>query len=258
MMTLPSFRAIGIARGVARGRQRAAARPTKTHTSRPATWRKTTPSGGWYDLAGRRRFRRHFHRRLPVRRRHRPGRRFGRWPRRPTIRRAASPTAWRRAPRTVDADAGGDRLFRPWHDGRDQRADPASRRAHRADHHRRGFATCWRSAGRSGPTSTTCRSTSRRCWCRATCGSRCRSACATTARIETPLDEAAFRTAVRRLRAAGVQAVAVCFLYGFVRTDHEADRAPHPGARSFPKPSPASRTRSRPSFANSSACPPRW
>src|SRR5580700_6154255 len=39
--------------------------------------------------------------------------------------------------------------------------------------------------------------------------------------IEIPLDEAAFRAAVRQLRAAGVQAVAVCFLYGFVRTDHE-------------------------------------
>jgi N-methylhydantoinase A len=39
--------------------------------------------------------------------------------------------------------------------------------------------------------------------------------------VEIPLDEAAFRAAVRQLRAAGVQAVAVCFLYGFVRTDHE-------------------------------------
>jgi len=39
--------------------------------------------------------------------------------------------------------------------------------------------------------------------------------------VELPLDEAAFRAAVRQLRAAGVQAVAVCFLYGFVRTDHE-------------------------------------
>ncbi len=39
--------------------------------------------------------------------------------------------------------------------------------------------------------------------------------------VETPLDEAAFRAAVRRLREAGVQAVAVCFLYGFVRTTHE-------------------------------------
>lgn len=40
--------------------------------------------------------------------------------------------------------------------------------------------------------------------------------------VETPLDEAAFRAAVRRLREAGAQAVAVCFLYGFVRTEHEA------------------------------------
>jgi N-methylhydantoinase A len=40
--------------------------------------------------------------------------------------------------------------------------------------------------------------------------------------IETPLDEAAVRDAVRRLRAAGVKAVAVSFLYGFVRSEHEA------------------------------------
>jgi N-methylhydantoinase A len=40
--------------------------------------------------------------------------------------------------------------------------------------------------------------------------------------VEVVLDEAAFRAAVRRLRAAGVQAVAVCFLYSFVRPAHEA------------------------------------
>ncbi len=40
--------------------------------------------------------------------------------------------------------------------------------------------------------------------------------------VEMPLDEAALRGAVRRLRAAGVQAVAVCFLYSFVRPAHEA------------------------------------
>jgi N-methylhydantoinase A len=39
--------------------------------------------------------------------------------------------------------------------------------------------------------------------------------------VEVPLDEAAFRAAVRILRAAGVQAVAVCFLYSFVRPAHE-------------------------------------
>ena len=39
--------------------------------------------------------------------------------------------------------------------------------------------------------------------------------------VETELDEAAVRTAVRSLKAAGVKAVAVCFLYGFVRTEHE-------------------------------------
>jgi N-methylhydantoinase A len=40
--------------------------------------------------------------------------------------------------------------------------------------------------------------------------------------VEVPLDEAVFRAAVCRLRAAGVQAVAVCFLYSFVRPAHEA------------------------------------
>jgi N-methylhydantoinase A len=52
--------------------------------------------------------------------------------------------------------------------------------------------------------------------------------------IETALDEAAFRAAVRRLREAGVQAVAVCFLYGFVRTDHE-ETAWRILAEDFPK-----------------------
>ncbi len=39
--------------------------------------------------------------------------------------------------------------------------------------------------------------------------------------VETKLDEAAFRLAVRRLKAANVDAVAVCFLYGFINTAHE-------------------------------------
>lgn len=39
--------------------------------------------------------------------------------------------------------------------------------------------------------------------------------------VETKLDDAAFRDAVRLLKAAGVQSVAVCFLYGFINTAHE-------------------------------------
>jgi N-methylhydantoinase A len=39
--------------------------------------------------------------------------------------------------------------------------------------------------------------------------------------VEVPLDEAAVRAAVRFLRQEGVEAVAVCFLYGFVSTAHE-------------------------------------
>jgi N-methylhydantoinase A len=40
--------------------------------------------------------------------------------------------------------------------------------------------------------------------------------------VETKLDEQTVREAVRTLRDASVEAVAVCFLYGFVRTEHEA------------------------------------
>ncbi len=42
--------------------------------------------------------------------------------------------------------------------------------------------------------------------------------------VEVALDEAALREAARTLRAAGVEAVAVSFLYGFVRPEHEARR----------------------------------
>ncbi len=39
--------------------------------------------------------------------------------------------------------------------------------------------------------------------------------------VERPLDEQAVRAAARRLKEAGVEAVAICFLYGFVRPEHE-------------------------------------
>jgi N-methylhydantoinase A len=39
--------------------------------------------------------------------------------------------------------------------------------------------------------------------------------------VETVLDEQAVREAARALRASGVQAVAISFLYGFIRPDHE-------------------------------------
>ena len=41
-------------------------------------------------------------------------------------------------------------------------------------------------------------------------------------RIETPLDEAAVRDAARKLNAAGVKAIAICFLYSYVDPRHEA------------------------------------
>jgi len=40
-------------------------------------------------------------------------------------------------------------------------------------------------------------------------------------RVETALDEQAVREAARALREAGVQSVAICFLYSFIRPEHE-------------------------------------
>ena len=42
-----------------------------------------------------------------------------------------------------------------------------------------------------------------------------------TGAVDTPLDEARMRAAARALKAAGVKAVAVSFLYGFIRPEHE-------------------------------------
>ncbi|OYX43964.1 MAG: methylhydantoinase [Rhodobacterales bacterium 32-67-9] len=42
-----------------------------------------------------------------------------------------------------------------------------------------------------------------------------------TGEIETPLDEEAVRVAARALKDAGVEAVAICFLYAFVNPTHE-------------------------------------
>src|SRR5882757_441706 len=40
-------------------------------------------------------------------------------------------------------------------------------------------------------------------------------------KVDTPLDETRMRAAARALKAAGVKAVAVSFLYGFIRPEHE-------------------------------------
>jgi N-methylhydantoinase A len=42
-----------------------------------------------------------------------------------------------------------------------------------------------------------------------------------TGEVDTPLDEARMRAAARTLAAAGVKAIAVSFLYGFIRPEHE-------------------------------------
>ena len=124
---------------------------------------------------------------------------------------------------------------------------------------RRASATCWRSAGRSGPTSTTCRPTSRRRWCRATCAWKCRSACATTARSSRRWTRTRCAPPRGGCAQAGVEAVAVCFLYGFIRPEHE-QRA---RARILREEMPGRlrqrcATRSRRNSASSSGCRPRW
>src|SRR5215469_9267375 len=45
-----------------------------------------------------------------------------------------------------------------------------------------------------------------------------------TGAVETPLDVAAVRAAAAKLREAAVAAVAICFLYSFVRPEHERKR----------------------------------
>ncbi|HVH79516.1 MAG TPA: hydantoinase/oxoprolinase family protein [Stellaceae bacterium] len=52
--------------------------------------------------------------------------------------------------------------------------------------------------------------------------------------VETALDEDAVRAAVRELRAASVKGVAICFLYSFLDTGHEA-AARHIVAEEFPE-----------------------
>ena len=58
-----------------------------------------------------------------------------------------------------------------------------------------------------------------------------------TGEVDTPLDEARCAPPRGRLKAAGVQAVAVCFLYGFVRPDHEKRARRASCARRCPTPS---------------------
>ncbi len=70
-----------------------------------------------------------------------------------------------------------------------------------------------------------------------------------TARVEI----AARRGGVPRRRArscatAGVQAVAVCFLYGFVRTDARGSAPRASSPRNSPRPSPAPRHEVAPEF----------
>ena len=54
------------------------------------------------------------------------------------------------------ATAAGDRPRAAWHDGRHQPDPGRQDRAHRAGDHRRAFATCWRSAGRTFRARPTC------------------------------------------------------------------------------------------------------
>ncbi len=76
--------------------------------------------------------------------------------------------------------------------------------------------------------------------------------------VEIPLDEAAFRAAVRQLREAGVRSGRGMFPVWVRPHRPRGNRASHPGSRTFPKLSPVSPTRLHPSSGNTSGCPPRW
>ncbi len=73
-----------------------------------------------------------------------------------------------------------------------------------------------------------------RTWCRAICVLEVPERVRHDGSVEITLDRLRSRAAVRQLRSAGVEAVAVCFLYGFVRTAH---RKPPPASwqKGFPE-----------------------
>ena len=110
---------------------------------------------------------------------------------------------------------------RPRHHHRRQHDDRDERRGDGADHHRRATATRSRSGAAtrraSGIRPSRRRSRSRR----AAAASACPSGSTSAARVVTPLDEAAVRHAVQRLRKQGVESIAVCLLFSFINPAHE-------------------------------------
>ena len=138
-------------------------------------------------------------------------------PRRRTIRRAASPRVSPKASARVGARAGGDRLFRPRHHGRDQRADPASRRPKTGLITTDGFRDLLEIGRQKRPDLYDLQADKPPALVPRDLRLEVPERVRHDGSVEIPLDEAAFRAAVRSLRDAGVQAVAVCFLYGFVR-----------------------------------------
>ncbi len=151
-----------------------------------------------------------------------------------------------------------DRLFRPRHDRRHQCADPAPRRPHRADHHRRVPRPAGdRAAEASRPVRHPGRQAARPRQPRPAAGGA-----GTRPSRRVGRNPARRRGRPRRgahgCGTAGVEAVAVCFLYGFVAEAHEAIGRPHPGRGISRRLRLASPTTSRPSSGSSSACPPPW
>lgn len=77
-----------------------------------------------------------------------------------------------------------------------------------------------------------------------------------TGEVAKPLDESAVRKAARAMKAAEVEAVAICFLYAFVNPVHERMAGPS-SKRKCPASSFAPATRSRRSSASSNGSRPR-
>lgn len=149
-------------------------------------------------------------------------------------------------------NAGRHHLPRPWDDGCDQRAHSGPRRRNRPHHHGR-FRDLLEIGRQKRPDLYDLQADKPETLVSRDLRIGVKERVRTDGTTEIALDEDEFRAAVRQLKAAGVKSVAVCFLYSFLNSEHEA-RAARSSKKSFRKPLPHSRTPSHRSSASSSAC----
>ena len=128
--------------------------------------------------------------------------------------------------------AFGRRRVRARHDAGDQRHHRAQGRQDGAGHHRGlpRYRSRWRTRTASSSTTSSSRSPSR--WCRAPCASPCPSAWTCSGNVRLALDEAAVRALAGKLKADGIEAIAIGFLHSLSPIRHaRAAHARDPGGR---------------------------